>query len=245
MVLIYIAPAQFVVDSTVTVSDAQHLTQSDIRRFKSNYGVTQFICSEIWTIVNDVLPEDSKPKHLLQCLRFLKTYATESVSICAEGNPTENTYQKWVWRFIEYVSNMPLVSTIFLIQNTNHKYFKSSSKLTLSHHPEKIKLDERHEGMDFKSCFISVGGTDVLIVEPSPFSPSWYSYKLNGPVLRYKVGLSLSKNEIMQINGPFQPENTLAFKYFGVVYAIIQLMEKRFVPTEFTMIVDVCKMGDI
>ena len=53
-------------------------------------------------------------------------------------------------------------------------------------------------------CYISVDGTDVPIQEPSPFSSRWYSYKLNGPGLRYEVGISLG-GDIVWLNGPFRP----------------------------------------
>lgn len=93
-------PSSLFFDFSVTIFDPENLTQSDIKRFQSNYELTPFICSKIWTNLTDVLPEDSKPKHFLWCFRFLKAYGTESVAIRAEGNPTEKTYQKWVWRFI-------------------------------------------------------------------------------------------------------------------------------------------------
>lgn len=54
---------------------------------------------------------------------------------------------------------------------------------------------------------MSVDGTDIPIYEPSPFTPSWFSFKLNGPGLIYEVGLSIFKNKILWINGPFCPGN--------------------------------------
>lgn len=40
-------------------------------------------------------------------------------------------------------------------------------------------------------------------MEPSPFSPSWYSHKTNRAGLRYEVGLSVRKANIVWANGPF------------------------------------------
>jgi hypothetical protein len=51
--------------------------------------------------------------------------------------------------------------------------------------------------------FVSLDGTDCAITEPSPFSPKWYSHKLNGPGLRYEVGLSIFTGHIVWIHGPF------------------------------------------
>ena len=51
---------------------------------------------------------------------------------------------------------------------------------------------------------ITVDGTDFRIKEPSPFSPSWYSHKCNGPALRYEVGVCISAGWIVWFNGPFK-----------------------------------------
>ena len=40
-------------------------------------------------------------------------------------------------------------------------------------------------------CLITLDGTDVSINEPSPFNNKWYSHKLNGPGLRYEVGICI------------------------------------------------------
>jgi hypothetical protein len=52
---------------------------------------------------------------------------------------------------------------------------------------------------------ISVDGTDCPIWEQSPFSPKWWSFKINGPAVRYEVGISIQKPLIVWVNGPFQP----------------------------------------
>jgi hypothetical protein len=52
---------------------------------------------------------------------------------------------------------------------------------------------------------ISVDGTDCPICEQSPFSPKWWSFKMNGPAVRYEVGISIQKPLIVWVNGPYQP----------------------------------------
>ena len=49
----------------------------------------------------------------------------------------------------------------------------------------------------------TVDGTDFQIMEPSPFSPQWYSHKFKGPGVRYEVALSINGGDIVHINGPF------------------------------------------
>ena len=44
---------------------------------------------------------------------------------------------------------------------------------------------------------------DMPIQEQSPFSPRWYSHKLNGPGLRYEIGISLATGWIIWVNGPY------------------------------------------
>eukprot|EP00171_Calliarthron_tuberculosum_P022157 IDg22157t1 len=46
-------------------------------------------------------------------------------------------------------------------------------------------------------CFVSVDGTDCSIEEPYPRSTKWYSHKINGPGLRYEIGLSLLHSTIV------------------------------------------------
>jgi hypothetical protein len=51
---------------------------------------------------------------------------------------------------------------------------------------------------------VSIDCTDVEIQEPSPFHKRWYSHKFHGPGLRYEIGLSIDKGDIVWINGPFE-----------------------------------------
>lgn len=51
--------------------------------------------------------------------------------------------------------------------------------------------------------FVSLDGTDCPINEPTPFSTKWWSHKINGPGLRYEVGLCISTGHIVWTNGPY------------------------------------------
>ena len=46
-------------------------------------------------------------------------------------------------------------------------------------------------------------GTDFRIQEPKPFWKGWYSFKFNGPGLRYEVGVCILTGDIVWTNGPF------------------------------------------
>lgn len=60
---------------------------------------------------------------------------------------------------------------------------------------------------------MSVDGTDMPIRETMPFNGKWYSHKLNGPAVRYEVGVSSASGEIIWLNGPFlagtNPDNKI------------------------------------
>ena len=50
---------------------------------------------------------------------------------------------------------------------------------------------------------MSVDGTDCPVFEPYPFSSKMYSHKVNGPAVKYEVGVCLKTGHIVWINGPF------------------------------------------
>lgn len=51
---------------------------------------------------------------------------------------------------------------------------------------------------------MSVDGTECPIQELNPFSPIWYSHKLNDAGLRYEIGISLGTGNIVWANGPYR-----------------------------------------
>lgn len=60
-----------------------------------------------------------------------------------------------------------------------------------------------NSGRIFYNCLLSVDGTDCPLAEPYPFCKDWYSHKINGPGVRYEVGVSIYDGEIVWANGPF------------------------------------------
>lgn len=47
----------------------------------------------------------------------------------------------------------------------------------------------------------------LSIVQPSPFSSEWVSYKFNGLELSCKVEISVYGGHVALINGPLRPED--------------------------------------
>lgn len=51
---------------------------------------------------------------------------------------------------------------------------------------------------------MSADGTDIPIMDPSPFNTRWFSYKLNGSSLRYEVRVIINEGHNVWINGTFR-----------------------------------------
>lgn len=108
MVLRVLFPYHFTQSSSLNIQNPDHLSQTELRRFKSIYGVSPSICTVLWDKIYDIIPPGSHPHHLLYGLRFLKTYSTESVSACAEGC-TEKTFREWSWIMINCLADADVV----------------------------------------------------------------------------------------------------------------------------------------
>ena len=52
---------------------------------------------------------------------------------------------------------------------------------------------------------LSVDGSDFKIQEQVPLWSGWWSFKYNGPGLRYEIALCIQTGWIVWINGPFAP----------------------------------------
>ena len=58
------------------------------------------------------------------------------------------------------------------------------------------------EGASFADqAFFSLDGTDCRINEKKPYSNKYYSFKFNGPGLKYEIGVSIRNGVIVWVNG--------------------------------------------
>lgn len=80
-----------------------------LRRFKAFFGVTPKVCGIIWELLKNKKPDNSKPEHLLWALIFLRQYSSESTNKSLL-KADEKTIRKWVWKFVELLSEMDIVS---------------------------------------------------------------------------------------------------------------------------------------
>ena len=73
------------------------------REFRSFFGVSSKVCSNMWSKYNDVLPKKSIPKHLLWVLLFLKSYNTEDIAASLAGCDRK-TFRNKVWPILKAIT---------------------------------------------------------------------------------------------------------------------------------------------
>ena len=113
------------------------------------------------------------PRKLLMGLHFLKTYCNAAASAIL-FRVDRRTFSSSSWAAVKDIAALDFIN--FHARNPPH------GKHTVR---------------------MSVDGTDFRIREPSPFSPSWYSHKFQGPGLRYEIGVGIFSGGIVWVNGPF------------------------------------------
>lgn len=91
-----------------------HASRSDKvgkRRFQAMFGVSSLVCSVVWSMIKDKLPDGATPSHLMWALLFLKCYNTEEVNRTIL-KADEKTMRKWVWIFVDRISRLRVVINI-------------------------------------------------------------------------------------------------------------------------------------
>jgi len=155
-------------------------TKDKDRRFKACFGASSSIVAELWNRIRARgIESGAKKKHLLWALIHLKVYSSEEIHCSIVGWPSAKTFSKWAWYFVRKIADLK---------------------------DDVIRLENRFDGLDgvaYTNCFMSVDGTDCPVFEPWPWDRKMYSHKLNGPGIKYEVGVCLKTGMIVWINGPF------------------------------------------
>ena len=83
-------------------------------RFRYTFGISSRVCSMIWNLLvtSESIERNQGKIHLLWCLFYLKNYPTEAVgaTVC---NCSDRTFRKFVWKFIEKIGDLIVVSFSF------------------------------------------------------------------------------------------------------------------------------------
>ena len=85
-----------------------------MRIFRKLFGTRLLVVKNLWFRLNKLSlhPEGGLPKHLLWVLHFMKAYPLQAQGCAAVdgsgGAVNPKTYRKWVWAYIEAVSDLEL-----------------------------------------------------------------------------------------------------------------------------------------
>ena len=98
------------------------------RQFLTFFGVTSAIAASIWRKIlrEGLLPDGGTPAHLLWSFSFLKMYGTEP-QMAMLFHTTRKTFRQWVWRFVDAIFYLDVVSLLFCFWSCNSLLTLSSS----------------------------------------------------------------------------------------------------------------------
>lgn len=110
------------IGNTFTRTNESQSKAIQLRRFKSFFGVTPYICVLLWQYITfEPALSTTSPSHLLWALFFLKCYTTEDISR-AIFDVDSKTFRSKVWILIKFISTIPNVSLyIYLNLKRNKK----------------------------------------------------------------------------------------------------------------------------
>lgn len=154
-----------------------HPPSDEERKLRSHFGISFEICSKLWRRLDPTnkISQEATPKHLLWSLCFLCVNAAEFVGSTVVGASNRKHYREWSWLFIKAISELE---------------------------EDLIRWDNRFLGWDGStSSLVTVDGTDCRILEPSPYSPIWWSHKFNGAGVKYEVCVNIKTGNIVNISG--------------------------------------------
>jgi hypothetical protein len=170
--------------------EARPGTKENATRFKCHFGISARVAARTWQYLlryQSPLPRGLRKCHLLWAAHFLKEYPkVRSLSIAC-GGVDITTACTWVWCILEEIET--LVGVLIVWEN-------------------------RKRGDVGNDCLTSVDGVDCPYKQQKIWSEekqkmimnkALYSFKINGPALRYEIAASLMTSDIVWINGPFMP----------------------------------------
>ncbi len=101
--------------------DDEIWTSTKFRLFREFFGTTIHVVETVWELVvrDQLRLKGGRPEHLLWTLDFLKVYPKQGLGCSTISAPNgavdPKTHRKWVWAFIEAISELvDIVVSIFL-----------------------------------------------------------------------------------------------------------------------------------
>ena len=110
------------------------------RRFIALFGVLPKVIAKVWELLEEweileQLQEGFKKVHLCWAFIYMKVYANETaMRQMVGGNPDEKTLRKWIWEFLEAISELEphLVS---VLKERKKRKSSSSPPFFVTHNP--------------------------------------------------------------------------------------------------------------
>ena len=165
------------------------------------FGAPVIVIAKLWELIQENNEKESEEvRHclenkecLLWAMHFMKnrpnitamckTMKKENKKCC-----TEKTMRKWMWTFLDELESLQDMVIVW---------------------------ENRHTNDSGADDLVTVDTTDcpfqqILVPNPNKkgkkmINKSLYSYKINGPALRYEIGLAKNSSDIVHVNGPFPP----------------------------------------
>jgi len=87
---------------------------TEMRIFRELFGTRLLVVENLWFLLDELSlhPEGGLPKHLLWALHFMKAHPLQAQGWAAVGGSggavDPKTYRKWVWVYIEAISDLKL-----------------------------------------------------------------------------------------------------------------------------------------
>ena len=87
---------------------------TEMRIFRELFGTRLLVVENLWFLLDELSlhPEGGLPKHLFWALHFMKAYPLQAQGCAAVGGSggavDPKTYRKWVWAYIEAISDLEL-----------------------------------------------------------------------------------------------------------------------------------------
>ncbi len=102
-------------------------SSTEIRLFRKYFGTSERVGELVWELVvsDELRPRGGHQKHLLWALHFLKVYPKQGPG-CAfvgasYGAVDAKTHRKWVWAFIDAITELlDVVVSTFFQKNTHN-----------------------------------------------------------------------------------------------------------------------------
>jgi len=168
--------------------------------FAAHYVASSGVVSSLWLDVQreiDFMPVEKHFKCYLMSIHVLAKYPTE-LELEAKFNVSDRTARDWVWKFW-----LPRIQSLV------------DMKIRW---PLRWSLDENDPDAPETTFIITVDGVHCPINEPShgewSKNPEYYSHKFGSSGLDYEIGISIYKNRVVWINGPFKAGKHTDIKVF-------------------------------